>query len=95
MLIKDSSLVKNKDKLAAVNRQLVESIIQRTNLSEIDIETLDIEMIEKKIGIRAKAKKLFFDWENSEKDGWQNLKFVDEKKLCERELRMDKELMSL
>ena len=91
----DSCLVKNKDKLMKIDRLLLNSIIQCTDLNERDLKTMDIEVIEKKVGIKTRASKVFFDWENSEKDGWQNQKFVSEEELNNRELRMDEELKRL
>lgn len=86
-------LVKHKDKLKDTDERLLRLIARHTNLTKDDIKTLDIENIEKRAGIKAKAKKNYFNWEDEEKDGWQNLKFVSESKLNKRELRMDKELV--
>lgn len=89
-----SRLVKHKDKLEAMDRQLLISIARHTGLTENDVRTLDIEDIEKKVGIKAKAKRIHFSWENVEKEGWQNLRFIDEEKLKKREMQMDRELMT-
>lgn len=86
-------LVKQKDKLRDIDKRLLILIAKRTNLNQDDIRNLDIEHIEKKVGIEPKPKKNYFNWEDGEKDGWQNLTFVRENTLNKRELRMDKELV--
>jgi len=91
----ESCLVKNKDKLEFIDDNLLESISNFTDLSKTDIRNLDIEDIEKHIGVNPKPSKVFFNWENAEKEGWQNLKFVDENEFIKREKRMDKELRQL
>lgn len=91
----ESCLVKNKEKLEYIDNKLLESISNITGLSITDIRNLDIEDIEEKVGINPKPSKIFFNWENSEKEGWQNLKFIDENELIKREKRMDKELRQL
>lgn len=88
-------LVKNKDKLEYTDNNLLESISNITDLSKTDIRNLDIEDIEKHIGVNPKLSKVFFNWENAEKEGWQNLRFVDENEFTKRENRMDKELRQL
>jgi len=88
-------LVKNKDKLKNIDNNLLESISNITNLSKKDIINLDIEDIEKKIGVNPNPSKVFFNWENAEKEGWQNLRFVTENEITKREKRMDKELRQL
>ena len=91
----ESCLVKNKDKLGNIDNNLLESISSITKLKKIDIRNWDIEDIEKHIGVNPKPSKVFFNWENAEKDGWQNLKFVDENEFTKREKRMDKKLKQL
>ena len=44
-------LVKNKDKLEFIDKKLLESISNITDLSKIDIRNLDIEDIEKHIKV--------------------------------------------
>lgn len=85
-------LVKNKDKLEFIDNNLLEAISNITDLSKTDIINFDIEYIEKHIGVNPKPSKIFFNWENAEKEGWQNLKFVNENEFIKREKRMDREL---
>jgi L-2-hydroxyglutarate oxidase LhgO len=71
---------------------LLSSIASRTKLSQAEIKRSEIGVIEKKVGIKAAGLKIYFSWERTEKDGWQILKFVDEKTLDKRERRVEKEL---
>lgn len=88
-----SCLVKHKEKLRDTDERLLGLIAKRTNIPKEDIRHLDIENIEEKAGIVAKAKRDYFNWENGEKDGWQTMRFVGEAQLNKRELRMDEELV--
>lgn len=59
----------------------------------MEIRDLEMEKLEKKIGIKSVEPRIYFSWENSEKEGWQNSKkFVDEDKLAVRERQIDLEL---
>jgi hypothetical protein len=82
-----------KARMKKLDAALLSCIASKTNLSHAEIKGSDIEVIEKKAGITVAAPRLYFSWEQTEKDGWQSLKFVDEKVLEERERRVERELL--
>lgn len=76
--------------LKSLNAELIDAIVARTSLSADEIEKLDIEKIEDKLGIKAHAHKTYFAWEE-EKRGLQlsPYKFVPKEMLDKRECKMD------
>ena len=77
--------------LKSLNAELIDAIVAKTSLSAEEIKNWDIEKIEKKLDIRAKAPKMYFAWEEGEKLGLQlsPYKFVPEEVFEKRERRMD------
>lgn len=75
----------------SLTAELIDAIVARSNLSPSDVKNLDIEKIERKLGIKAKIAKKYFAWEEGEKMGMQlaPYKFVPKKVLDKREQRMD------
>ena len=77
--------------LKSLNAELIDAIVAKTSLSADEIKNWDIEKIEKKLGIRAQAPKMYFAWEKGEKLGLQlsPYKFVPKEVFEKRERRMD------
>ena len=82
---------KEKLTLKSLNAELIDAIAAKTSLSADEITNWDIEKIEKKLGIRAQAPKMYVAWEESEKLGLQlsPYKFVPKEVFEKRERRMD------
>ena len=59
------------------------------------IMRLDCNGVELEYILTHSQTKVFFNWENAEKEGWQNLRFVTENEITKREKRMDEELRQL
>lgn len=77
--------------LKNLNKEMIDVIVSRTTLTADDIEKLDIEKIEKKLGIKATTPKTYFSWEKGEKQGLQisSYTFVPKEVLNKRERRLD------
>lgn len=89
-------LVKYRNKLKEIDRELLALISKRTRLSEDQIRMLEIEVIEEKLKIEAKPPRIYFAWELAQKTGWQlsQSKFVPKKELDRRKKEVDLLLMS-
>ena len=77
--------------IESLNVELVDAIAAKTSLSVEEIKSLDIEEIEKRLDIKARAPKTYFAWEEGEKMGLQILpyKFVPKEVIDKRECQMD------
>jgi hypothetical protein len=75
-----------------IDRKILSKITQRTHISISKIKSTKIEDLERELNIEARPPKIYFDWERSEKDGYQDLKFVSEKEYEHREAKLDSEL---
>lgn len=80
----------------SLNAELIDAIAARTPLSADEIKNLDIEEIEKRLDIKARAPRTYFAWEKGEKLGLQlsPYKFVSKEVIDKRERRMDTLLMN-
>lgn len=77
--------------IESLNVKLIDAIVAKTSLSVEEIKSLDIEEIEKKLDIKARAPNSYFAWEEGEKMGLQILpyKFVPKEAIDKRERQMD------
>ena len=77
--------------LKTLNAELIDAIVAKTSLSADEIKNWDIEKIEKKLGIKAQAPKIYIAWEEGEKLGLQlsPYKFVPKEVFEKRDRRMD------
>lgn len=77
--------------IESLNVELIDAIAAKTSLSIEEIKNLDMEEIEKKLDIKARAPKIYFAWEEGEKRGLQLLpyKFVPKEVIDKRERQMD------
>lgn len=77
--------------IESLNVELIDAIAAKTSLSADEIKNLDIEKIEKKLDLKARAPKIYFAWEEGEKKGLQLLpyKFVPKEIIDKRERQMD------
>jgi hypothetical protein len=74
-----------------LHKLIVDSIVRHSNLTERELESLDIEEMEKRLKIRAAPPRTYFHWEIGEKTGWQirPYKFVSVEELNKRERRLE------
>lgn len=81
----------SESKLKILNKEIIDAIVSRTSLTADNIETWDIEKIEKELGIKAAIPKRYFSWEKGEKQGLQLslYKFVPKEVFDKRERRLD------
>ena len=87
-------------KMRKLHRDIVKGIEKRSSLTEKDLNELDIEEIEKKIGIKIvnpKKSPITFGWELGERFGWQylDMDFVSEKEYKKREADVDSAVKKL
>ena len=87
-------------KMRKLHRDIVRGIEKRSSLTEKDLNELDIEEIEKKIGVKLvnpKKSPITFEWELGERLGWQflDMDFISEKEYEEREAEVDSALRKL
>ena len=87
-------------KMRKLHKSIVEEIEKRSLLKEKDLHESDIGDVEKKIKVKlANPKKtpIVFEWELSEKFGWQfhDLEFISEEKYKKRERYVDSFLKDL
>lgn len=77
--------------ILSLDLELIDAIAAKTSLSIEEIKNLDMEEIEKKLDIKARAPKIYFAWEEGEKRGLQLLpyKFVPKEVIDKRERQMD------
>jgi hypothetical protein len=77
--------------IESLNVKLIDAIAAETSLSIEEIRNLDMEEIEKKLDIKARAPKSYFAWEEGEKMGLQlsPYKFVPKEVIDKRERQMD------
>ena len=85
--------VENKEELTlkSFNAEIIAAIVAKTSLNADMIKNWDIEKIEKKLGIRAQAPKMYFAGEEGEKLGLplSPHKFMPKEVIEKRECRMD------
>ena len=77
--------------IESLNVKLIDAIAAETSLSAEEIKNLDMEEIEKRLDIKARAPKTYFAWEEGEKMGLQlsPYKFVPKEVIDKRERKMD------
>ncbi len=80
------------NEIERLNNILLSAIEKKTKLTREEIKKKGIEDIESQQGIIIKKPRYYFEWEASEKVGWQysNLKFVPESTYKKREKKLEK-----
>ena len=73
--------------IESLNVELIDAIAAKTSLSVEEIKNLDMEEIEKKLDIKARAPKIYCSWEEGKKMGLKLLpyKFVPKEVIDKRE----------
>lgn len=75
-----------------IDKKILHKIAERAHIGISKIKSTKIEDLERELNIKARPPKIYFDWERSEKDGYQDLKFVSEAEYKHREEKLDSEL---